>query len=220
MRRALPLVLVLISLACDKEPAAGGRTGPKVTPPKPPDTLPTTGNPQIRGAREVIVEEIEKAEKELEGGTKPPEHLVANWKKGVDNLIVAARLAVKSEAEEMVRRDLASLRQRQAVLDKSRNDLAEGIFEIQRYLDTIQSGGGKPPEGFTQDELKDRLGERQEQMRALDKEEDEIRARMKEDEDLLTQGAPPPRGATLHTNELKALEELKARIEALEKRLK
>ena len=215
---ALSLVLALIPLACDKGPSAGGNVGAKVTPPKPPDTLPTTGNPRIRGAREDIVEEVEKAEKELEAGTKPPSHLVANWKKGVDNLILAANLAIRTEAEEMVRRDLASLRQRQGALDKGRNDLAEGILEIQRYLDAIQ-GGGKPPEGFTEDELKDRLGARQEQMRALDKEEDEIRARMKENEDLLAQGSPPPQGATLHTNELKALEELKARIEALEKRL-
>jgi len=218
MRRALSLVFILISLACDKETT--GVDGPKVVPPKPPDTLPTTGNPRIRGMREEILEEVEKAEKELESGTKPADYLVANWKKGTDNLILAAKLAVKNEAEEMVRRDLAALRQRQAVLDKGRNDLAEGILEIRRYLDEIERGVGKPPEGFTEDELKDRLGERQEQMRALEKEEDEIRGGMKEKEDLLTQGSPPPQGTTLHTNELKALEELKARVEALEKRLK
>ncbi|MCI0587284.1 MAG: hypothetical protein L0323_10635, partial [Planctomycetes bacterium] len=103
-----------------------------------------------------------------------------------------------------------------AVLDKGRSDLAEGILEIQRYLDAIK-GGGKPPEGFTEDELKDRLGQRQEQARELEKEEDGIRAQMQEKEDLLTKGNPPPQGETLHTHELDALKELKARIEALEK---
>ncbi len=217
MRRALLPILLLLSLACDKENKPQAKGGGKTVPPA---VLPTTGNPRIREMREDLVEEVERAEKDLDSGTKPAPYLVSNWKKGVDHLITAARLAIQSEADEAVRRGLAALQEKQAVLDKSRNDLAEEILEIQGYLDGIQNGAGKPPEGFTEDELKDRLGERQEQARALEKEEDGIRARMKEKEDLLAQGKPPPQGATLHTHELEALVELKARIEKLDARLK
>jgi hypothetical protein len=220
MHRALIPALVLLALACDKEPATGGAktTSAKPVPPKPPAVLPTTGNPKIRAMREDIVEEVNKAEKDLANGTKPQAHLVANWKKGIDYLIAASELAVKNEAEDAVRSSHALLRARQSEIDKQRNDLAEGILEIQRYLDEIARGVGKAPEGFTEDELKDRLGERQEQARALEKEEDEVRAQMQEKEDLLTKGNPPPQSETLHTHELEALKELKARIDALEKK--
>lgn len=220
MRRSLLPILLLLPLACDDENKAQVAAGTKAVPPKPPAVLPTTGNPRIREMREGIVEEVERAEKDLENGKKPGQDLIDNWKKGVDIAVTATELAIKAEAEESVRRSLATLRERQAVIDKRRNDLSEGILEIQRYLDEIERGVGKPPEGFTEDELKDRLGERQEQARALEKEEDGIRAEMQEKEDLLTKGNPPPQGETLHTHELEALKELKARIEALEKRLK
>ncbi len=217
MRRALPLIL-LLPLACDQEAkpkVAVGRANN--APPKPPQ-LPTTGHPKIREARESILEEVERAEKGLEGGTKPPAHLVANWKKAVDNLIAATELAIRNEVAETARRSLATLREQQAVLDKRRNDLAEGMLEIQRYLDEIARGIGKPPEGFTEDELKDRLGERQEEARALEKEEDEIRTRMQEQEELLVKGDFTPKGETLHTHELAALKELRARVEVLASR--
>jgi len=214
MRRALPLLL-LLPFACDQEAkskTAVARTNPG--PPKPPQ-LPTTGNPKIREMREGILEEVERAEAALQGGTKPAAHLVANWKKGIDNLIAATQLAITNEAAETARRSLASLREQQAVLDKRRNDLAEGMLEIQRYLDEIARGIGKPPEGFTEDELKDRLGERQEQARALEKDEDELRSKMQEQEDVLTKGPVAPPGETLHTHELDALKELRVRIDAL-----
>ncbi len=217
MRRALPLIL-LLPFACDKEARPKAAVAAANTaPPKPPQ-LPTTGHPRIREAREGILEEVERAEQDLKSGTKPPAHLVANWKKLVDNLVAATELAIKNEAAETARRSLGTLREQQAVLDKRRSDLAEGIIEIQRYLDEIARGIGKPPEGFTEDELKDRLGKRQEEARALEKEEDALRAKMQEQEDLLTKGNPPPQGETLHTHELQALKELRARIEALEAR--
>jgi chromosome segregation ATPase len=128
-------------------------------------------------------------------------------------------MAVDAEAKLTVERELAALRQKQAELDKRQADLAEGIQEINGYLAEIQRGG-KPPEGFTEGELKDRLGDHQEQARALDKEEEELRARMKEKEEILAQGKVPPQDKTLHTQELEAAKELKARVGALEAKLK
>ena len=166
-----------------------------------------------------ILEEVEKAEKEMEGGKMPERRFVDEWKKGADACITAAQIAVDAEAVLAVQHDITTLRQKLAELDKKRTDLGEGIMEIKGYLGEIERGG-KPPEGFTEGELKDRMGERQEEARALEKEDEELHARLKEKEDLLAQGNVPPQGETLNTHELEAAKELKARVEALEARLK
>jgi hypothetical protein len=224
MRSAVPPVLLclLLAPACDEDPKKGGtaiaRTGDK-TPPKPPHVLPTTGAPKIRGEREGLVLEIEQAEKDLENGTKPAENILWGWKRLADNLIVAEERAVAEEATETVKNDLAALRDKQGQLDKTRNELGQSIQQLQQYLADIEAGG-RPPEGFTEDELKDRHGRRLEEARALEKEETELRARMQEKEELLNKGNIPPQGRTLHTQELEALKQLKDRIAKLEARLK
>lgn len=221
MRRLLPALLLLLAPACDKDPAKAGTTGGKpsvATPPKPP-VLPTTGSPQIREMREDVVDDVVAMEKDLDEGKTPERRFVDAARKRVEILLTAARMAVDREAEESVRRELAMLRGQQAALDKARSDLAEGIVEIQGYLDRIERGVDKPPEGFTTDELKDRLGKRQEEMRALEKQETELRARMQEKEDLLGKGRIPPQGTTVLTHELDAALELEKRVLALEARL-
>jgi phage shock protein A len=225
MRRAVPPVLLCLLLlpACDEEPQKGGtviaRTGDNTRPPKPPPVLPTTGAPQIRAQREDLTREIEQAEKDLEKGTKPAEHVVWGWKKLADNLIVAEERAVAEETTLTLRNDLSALRDKQGQLDKARDELGQSIQQLEQYLTEIE-GGGRPPEGFTEDELKDRHGKRLEEMRALEKEEAEVRARMQEKEELLSKGNLPPQGRTLHTQELEALKQLKDRIAKLEARLK
>jgi hypothetical protein len=223
MRLAVLPVLLCLPLvpACDEpddytKPRVA-RTGDN-SPPKPPP-LPTTGAPEIRKQREGLADEIERAEKDLANGTKPPAHLVHGWKQLADNLIVAGERAVKEEAVQTVRSELSTLREKQGQIDKTRNELTQSIQQIEQYLGEIE-GGGRPPEGFTEDELKDRLGTRLEEGRALEKEETELRARMQEKEDLLTAGNIPPQGKTLHTQELEALKQLKDRIAKLEEQLK
>jgi hypothetical protein len=223
MRRAAPPILLCLLLAsCDKEPSAGRtaatRTGQEAVPGKPP-VLPTTGGPVIRKDRLDLALEIDRAEKDLESGTKPPAHLAYAWKQKIEYLLTAARQAVEKEAIETVRGDLSTLRDKQGALDKARTDVGQAIQTIQQYLAEIEAGG-KPPEGFTEDELKDRLGTRMEEARALEKEEAELRERMQQKEDLLAKGDIPPQGPTVHTQELEALKELKARIDKLDARLK
>jgi hypothetical protein len=222
MRRAVPTVLLCLLLvpACDDPPAKGGTAVAKTgdSPPKPP-VLPTTGAPQIRAQRRDLAAEIDRAEKDLENGTKPAPHLLYNWQRLADNLIIAEERAIAEEATQSVRNELSALRDRQGQLDKARNELGESIREVQQYLAEIEAGG-KPPEGFTVDELKDMLGTRLEEARALDKEDTELRARMQEKEELLNAGKPPPPGRTLHTEELEALKELRARIAKLAERVK
>lgn len=222
MRRFLPALLLLLAPACDKDPGKAGAQGgggkAVSAPPKPPE-IPTTGSPQIREMRESLVDDVASMEKDLETGKVPEKRYVDAARKGAEILLTAAKLAVDHEAVESVRRELAMLRGQQATLDKLRSDLAEGIVEIQGYLDRIERGVDKPPEGFTADELKDRLGKRQEEMRALEKQEAELRARMQEKEELLGKGNIPPQGATVLTHELEAAQELEKRIAALEARL-
>lgn len=221
MRLAVPLIVLLaLCHACDKDPGSAVVVEP--APPKPPPVqgpLPTTGQPKIRATREGLAAEIDQAEKDLEAGTKPPAHLVYGWKKQVEYLITATAKAIEMESEGNLRNELSTLREKQGQIDKARNDLAAAILETQRYLSDIQAGG-KPPEGFTEDELKERLGERQEAARALEKQEAELRARMKEIEEVLAKGTPAASGPTLHTNELEVLKALNARIEKLEAALK
>lgn len=218
MRRTLPVFLLLIALACDKDPAKAGTQGGKVVaPPRPPE-IPTTGSPQIRKMREDLLGDVEAMEKELASGKEPEKRFLDAAKKGVENLLTATRMAVDKEAAQAVRNELAMLRGQQATLDKARSDLAEGIVVVQAYLDGI-GRGDKPPEGFTTDELKDLLGKRQEELRALEKHDTELRARMQEKEDLLNKGEIAAQGATVLTHELEAAQELKTRIEALEARL-
>jgi hypothetical protein len=224
MRRLTPALLLLLAVACDEEgKIAGGQGGPggkqpAGVPQKPPP-LPTTGSPQIREMRERLLDDVEAMEKEIEAGKKPESRFVVAARKQVEILLTTTRMAVDREAEEAVRREHSMLRGQQAALDKARSDLAEGIVEIQGYLDGIERGVGKPPEGFTVDELKDRLGRRQEELRALEKQEAEVRARMQEKEELLAKGGIEARGPTVLTHEMEAARELKARIEALEARL-
>jgi len=214
MRRLLPLIL-LFGLACDEKPATPVQQGTGVkAPPKPP-VLPTTGSPMLKNLRDSLVEDVQRMEQELKEGKMPERRFVDAAKKGVENLIVAAQMSVDREASEMARKELSLLRDQQAALDKKRSDLSEGIHEIEGLLHE-----DKPPEGFTVDELKDRLGQRQEEMRALAKEDQDLRSRMQEKEDLLSKGQVPPQGTTVHTDELDAAKELEKRILALEARLK
>lgn len=225
MRRAVPPVLLCLLLAqgCDDDPATGRtastRTGEQAAPPKPPAILPTTGGPVIRKDRLDLAGEIDQAEKDLEKGTKPPAHLVHAWKQKIGYLLTAAERAVSEEAVQTVRGDLSTLRDKQGALDKARNDLAQAIRTIEEHLAEIEAGG-KPPEGFTVDELKDRLGTRREEARQIEKEESDLRDRMRQKEEILAKGAVPPQGTTLHTQELDAIKELKARIDRLDAQLK
>jgi len=224
MFRLLPVLLLLAAFACDKDPdkaqagKAGGATK-EATPPKPPP-LPTTGSPKIRELREEILGDIEGMEKDLDAGKQPEKRFLDAARKNIDNLLTATRMAVDLEAVESVRREHAMLNTRQAALDKARSDLAAGIVEIQGILDRVQRGVDKPPEGFTVDELKDRLGQRQEQARALEKEDAELRSLMQEKEDLLNKGGKiEPQGPSVLTHEMEAAQELKTRLDALEARL-
>jgi chromosome segregation ATPase len=221
MRRALlPLLLLLAACGNDAPKTHAGAAASGETPKKPPPVYPTTGSPAIRDTRTGLTEEIERAEKDLLDGKRPPAHLLYGWNQLAHNLIVAAERAVKEEAAQAARSEISALRERQGQIDKARNDLGAAMLELSRYLDEVRAGG-RPPEGFTEDELKDRLGTRQEEARALEKEEAELRERLKAREERLAEGQPPaPQGPTRLTHELEALRELKARIEKLEASVK
>jgi hypothetical protein len=221
MRRLSWLLLLLPVTACDDTPKAG--TGPRTPVAPKPDTpaaLPTTGTPKLREMREGILEEVVRMEKELEEGKAPARDGLERAKKGLSIVETAARQAVAQEAEQTLRVRHADLRTRHAEIVKERVDLFEGIGEIETFLSEIERGVGKPPEGFTEDELKDRLGELRLKAGELDKAEAELRTQSEEMEKVLKSGEIPPPGETLLTQELEAVEELRARVERLEARLK
>jgi hypothetical protein len=225
MHRLAPAILLLLALACDKTPATpqkpkapGTHGGSKAPTANEKVQLPTTGSPQIQNEREDLLADVKKMEQDFDAGTVPERRFVMALEKRVDNLITVTEIAVDKEAVDLVRKEHAMLIEKQAVLDKRRADLSEGVAEVEKILAGIDKGE-RPPEGFTTDELKDRLGEKQEELRTLEKEDAELRAKMKQKEDLLAKGTFPPQSETKLTQELAALKELKERIGKLVARL-
>jgi hypothetical protein len=218
--RRLACLLLLLFAACDDDPA-GPTRGESPTPkPATPPTLPTTGTPKLREMREGIAEEVLRMEKALAEGKTPAPDGIRRAKDGLAKLDVAVRMAVALEAEQTLRVRHADLRNDQAEIVKQRADLFEGILEIEKFLSEMERGVGKPPEGFTEDELKDRLGELRLKATELDKAEADLRAQSEKMEELLKGKEIPPQGETLLTQELAAVDELKARVAALEARSK
>jgi len=220
--RLLLLTTLLVGLAAcgddsGKTPT-GGQKNPAPTIDNPPPLAPT-GAPRIQSMRQDLFETVARMEQEVDEGRMPERRLFDELKRGIDVLTQATERAIAEEARQLVEHDLASLRVQQGELAKRRVDLVDGIREVSTMVDEIRRGVGRPPEGFTEDELKDRLGELQEQARALDKEDEEIRARMTEKEKLLAGDTVPPQGRTRYTDELDAIKELRARVDALEARL-
>jgi len=212
--RLLPLVtLLLLAFACeDKKPATpGGNGGASNAPP----VLATTGSPALNEARRNLLGEIERMEKELDEGKVPEQRFVKAARVMLDNLLVAANISVDAEKEDMTRREHSMLVQKYADLSRRRGEIGAAIREIEELLSQ-----GRPPAGFTKEELEDRLAAKQEELRALQKEEEELRAKLKAKEDTIESGQLPDQGETIHTHDLDAILELQRRLEALEARLK
>lgn len=214
--RVLFLLPFLLFCACDekKAPSAGNRTGGGAKPESAP-TLITTGTPRINDAYDGIVADLKEMETGLDEGRVPEERFVTAMKKRIEQLILVSKMAVEKEAVEMTRREHALLVQKQSEVYKQRSELGEAIREIEELLSQE-----KPPAGFTSDELKDRLGQKREQLRALEKDDEDLRARMQDKEDVLTGQKEPAEAETVHAHEYKAALELEKRFEALEARLK
>jgi hypothetical protein len=222
MKRLAWTTLLLLAAACGKEPSPGGAGGGTKAPPAPPDNpaLPSTGAPRVREMRETLRDEIERMEKELADGKMPERRFVDLAKRGIENLTIALRRALAEESRQTVRREHSAMMAKQGAIEKERVEVFDSIRVVQTQLDQAKQGAGRLPEGFTEDELKDRVADLRKKALALDEAEKELRAGMKEKEDLLALETVPPQGETLFTHEMEAVNQLKARLEAIDAKVK
>ncbi|MHC4550361.1 MAG: hypothetical protein ACYTEZ_16455 [Planctomycetota bacterium] len=221
MSRLLILALVCLA-ACDreKEPQdlAGGLRDPAPPPTarKPDPVSPPTGYPALKQSHDSLREEIERAEEALQQGRPPEARLVKQQVRLIDNLIVATERAIREEARQGVQHTHALLQQQHGKLHQKRSEVWAEIAEMEQILAEARKGAGAGvPPGFTEAEIRDRLGDFREMARKIEQDLDELRARLQKQEDLLKLETIPPQGETLLTKELEALRESRQRLEAL-----
>ena len=217
MHRALvPCTLILALAACTEEKSP-------VPPPKPrlvkEPTRATTGVRNIQRDYADMSTEITRLEERIAKGEKPERWLVANQLQLVDNLIIAAERAEKEEARLDARHTMTRMRKELGQLEAERQKHFAEIVQIQIYLDEEAKGVGGIPPGFTAEELRDRLGDRREQAREIEKKKQALAEELGKVEDALKLETVPSTKRNIYTEEIEALRPLRSRIQAILDRL-
>jgi hypothetical protein len=218
-RASLLLVLVALLAACkpDDKPKTppktgngGGTPAVKHEPESPPG-----GITMIQDAHDDLVREIEKQEARKQSGEGVDTRLLQNQIKLIDNLVTACEIAVRNEAEQIVRKRYAQMRAEFGRMHAELGTLGEEILEVSGILEDAKAGG-RIPEGFTEDELRDRLGDLKQSVArkqaAIEEYKDELR---KYEDVIASENFQPPADGTVFTQELEALRKTRDRAKAL-----
>lgn len=168
-----------------------------------------TGISQIQKDTEAIGRDIAK----LEG--KPDAAALEMVLKRIEFTLKATEIAIKAEAREMVRSRHGQLMHEQGRLIQATNLAYAEVGDLEKTLEAHGKGQDAVPQGFTAEELRDRVADLRAQIAQADAKDQELRARMKELEDLLALEVVPPQGDSLFTRERDALIALRERAEAL-----
>jgi hypothetical protein len=170
-----------------------------------------TGLPQIQKDTEAIARDIAK----LEAGEADPAAADLVIQR-IDFTLKATEIAIRAEAKQMARERHGKLMQEQSALFRSRNDAYAEIGELEKAIGAHEKGeAGSLPQGFTADELKDRVKDLRALVAQIEGKDADLRSRMKELEDQIALEVTPPLGDTLFTREREALTALRARAEKL-----
>lgn len=209
---AFTLLLPFLATACngDRNPKPNNPGG-KSAAAKPPPESPTTGISQIQKMHDELKEDIAVQEARVKAGQPAEARLVRGQLTGLDILIRSTEMAIGLDTRQTVQREHAILRQKESRIIKARNEAYAEVLEMQQAIDNEAL-----PAGFTEAEIKDRIGDFKEQGRKLDKEWEELRAAMAKKEELLKLRVIPPQGETLFTKELAELKLTRKRVEALQ----
>jgi hypothetical protein len=219
-RASLPLVLVALLAACkpDDKPKTNPDTGNggKTTPPvKQQAESPPGGIAMIQDAHDDLVEELKKQEALKQSGEGVDTRLLQNQIKLVENLITACEIAVRNEAEHIVRRRYAQMKTDFGRMYAELAELGKEIREVEGILEDAK-GGGRIPEGFTEDELRDRLDDLKKTVERKRTEIEEFKDELRKYEDVIASGNfQPPADGTVFTKELEALRKTRDRAKAL-----
>lgn len=217
-RFSLLLALVALLTACrPDEPAKSAATenGGKKPAGKHEPESPAGGISMIQDSHDSLLEELKKQEARAQSGEGVDERLLRNQIRLADNLITACEIAVRNEAEQIVRRRYAQMKAEFGRMHADLADLGDEIKEVQGILENAKAGG-RIPEGFTKDELRDRLGDLKDKVRKKQSEIDEFKPEMRKYEDVIaSDNFQPPADGTVFTKELEALRKTRDRLKAL-----
>lgn len=209
MHRALLFGLLLAAFGCDQsEPVRTPPQNQEKTPKREPEMAPT-GVRVIQRDHDDLRKDVTELEKKLAEGGTPTALELRQLGERVDNLILVTEMAAKAAAKEAVQKRYTAMRQQKAALEKQQAGIYAEVRVIQGYLDSK-----KIPAGFTADELQDDIADKQKQAQEIEEKLKELQKEMKVQEGVLAQ-AEVPLEEDIYTNELKALRETQARIEAL-----
>ena len=215
--RSAVLLALLVSLACDKPPedVPVAEVETKTTPPvkKPDPVLPSGGIGNIQQSHDLVAREIEKCEKALEANEPVERRIAADLLKNVEYLIKVTEIAIRQDAALGLKDKHARMVTRQAEIRQSWVEAEQEVAHMRNVLDGVAKGTDTVPEGFTEAEIRDRLGDWLELARARKEELETFNAEMAKVEEIL-QLPPeqiPAATETLFSRELEDLKVLKDR---------
>ena len=179
--------------------------------------MPTTGVTQLQGSHDAVKRELKHLEARKADGKPVNATIVKSQIELVDQLIVAAKLAIDAEAMKQFRTRVGKMRQGYQKLELENQEISNEIREIRQMLEGAEKGVEQLPEGYTQTELMDRVGELEVKAEKIREQKKEFAVVLSEQEAMLAKETPPPLGDSMWTRELAELQETRARLEALGK---
>jgi len=218
MRRLVSL-LILVA-ACSP---SGTPTKPVVPPSEAPPApaSPPTGVPKLREMHDLWADLIDKLEKRIDAakadGSAPPEKReIEAARSAARKLVVAAEMAAKAEARQLLEKRHAALVAEQGELLVTITATANEAQKIEEIIREVEKGTREVPAGRTIADLKDTLADLQESVRSLEKERAAKAENLVGMESVLNGGGDAPfETDTLLTRELESARALERRAEAL-----
>jgi len=209
MHRTLLFGLLLAAVGCDQsEPAQTMPAKHGEVPKKAPEMAPT-GIRVVQRDHDDLRKDLTEVEKKVGEGGTPTALELRQLGERVDNLILVTEMAAKAAAKEAVQKRYTAMRQQMAALEKRKVEAYAEVRRIDGFLESKQI-----PAGFTAEELRDDRADKVKEGQELDAKLQELKKEMKAQEELLAQETVPLED-DIYANELKALQDTRARIEAL-----
>ena len=216
MRVSIPILLALLTACGDpqaspKAPVATVKSGTA----KKEVVAATTGISVIQRDHDDLRNDVGALEK------KKAEEITAieitRLRKRAGYLFIAIDRAMKEEAKSMARARAGRLRRQWTTRRTQEAELRDEIRTIKEMVTNARKGAAELPEGYTETELLDTVGDNELKVKRLVEEREELRKELAAAEALMQQPEIPPQGETMFNRERAELEKTKARIEALAK---
>jgi len=127
----------------------------------------------------------------------------------------ALDVSIKAEASEILKESYRLELIRLDKINKEIDLLWRDVVEIRKILDAKTKGTGRIPPGFTEDELKDNMGDLESQIHKLKEQQAEVVGRLEAKYQYRIKNTAPDQGVTALTQERKVFVSLRARAQKL-----